>query len=210
MPPRERQSLFITFEGADGSGKTTQSKILADRIGALWTREPGGTALGAQIRSLCLGDTYDPSDLAELLLMGADRAHHVDRLIRPALETNHVVCDRYTHSTIAYQGAGRSVDPELVLRVCELATSGLNPDVVVLIDLPVERALARQAGRAEPDRMEKNDQEFKERVRQSYLDQSVGTTNMLVVDGDASVELVAERVWDALVEYFGSRLAPLG
>lgn len=203
--------LFITFEGADGSGKTTQSRILADRINALWTREPGGTSLGTSIRELCLGPDHNPCALAELLLMAADRAQHIAEVIRPALlNATSVVCDRFTHSTIAYQGAGRMLDTSLIQSVCDIAASSLVPDAVVVINVDPATAESRYTTRSNPDRLEQTSSDFKERVRLSFLAQASGDQSMLVVDGSGDVNEVATRVWDALTTFLGERLPSAG
>ena len=197
-PQDSRRGLFVTFEGGEATGKTTQSKLLAERLGALWTREPGGTALGAEIRELCLGERFDPSDVTELLLMAADRAQHVTEMILPSLEAGqHVVCDRYSASTRAYQGAGRSLAPSVVEAAIELGECGLIPDLTIVIDVATSLRHERLALRGGSDRMEQAGLAFHDAVAQSFLEQAASTPNMVVIDGSGSIDEVAERVWQA-------------
>jgi dTMP kinase len=196
-------AIFIVVEGGDGSGKTTLSKALAERLGALWTREPGGTDLGLAIRELCLGTDHDPAPVAELLLMAADRAHHVAVLINPTLAIGRsVVDDRYTYSTIAYQGAGRGVDNALLAQVTQIAACGRHPDVVLVINVDEDVAKSRLAAFGTTDRMEQVDADFTRRVRQSYLDQAANDPRARVIDGNASQEEVLARALSTLSEMF--------
>lgn len=164
--------LFITFEGGDGVGKSTHISLLADSLRAqgyevVVSREPGGTALGAQIRELLLhGGEVSPR--AEALLYAADRAHHADTVIRPALERGAIVlCDRYLDSSIAYQGAARALGKEEIRDLSLWATENLLPDVTFLLDLPVEIAQQRLVG--ESDRIESAGMVFHEAVRAEFL-----------------------------------------
>jgi dTMP kinase len=196
-------ALFIVVEGGDGSGKTTLSKSLAARLGALWTREPGGTDLGLAIRELCLGTDHDPAPVAELLLMAADRAHHVATLINPTLAIGRsVVDDRYTYSTIAYQGAGRGVDKGLLDQVTQIAACGREPDVVLVINVSAEVATARLNAFGSTDRMEQVDAAFTQRVRQSYLDQASLDPRARVIDGSGTEEEVLASALSVLSEMF--------
>jgi dTMP kinase len=201
------RGLFITFEGGECSGKTTQSRQVAVDLEALWTREPGGTELGTAIRELCLGPRFDPDPVAELLLMAADRAEHVQKVILPALKSGrNVVCDRYTNSTRAYQGAGRGMDAGLINQVTDIATCGLEPDLVIVIHVNEDVAARRQAARGEIDRMEQTGDEFHRRVRQSYLDQANDDPTMVIIDGDASEDEVRASVYRVLSERLGLSL----
>lgn len=190
---------FVVFEGGEGCGKSTQSSVLADRLDAVLTRQPGGTAIGAGLRALLL----DPAnvalaDRAEALLMAADRAQHAAELIRPSLEAGrHVVCDRYLYSSVAYQGYGRGLDAERVRDLSVWATDGLLPDLVILLDVPPEVAAARLG--ADLDRFEREDAEFHRRVRDGYLRQAEsGPERWLVLDGSRSVAEVTADVWAAV------------
>jgi len=168
--------LFITLEGGDGAGKTTQAELLQEWLEehgrtVLRTREPGGTPLGVAIRRLLLHDEAAIAPRAEALLYAADRAHHVATVVRPALARGEVVLqDRYLDSSVAYQGAGRVLDPQEIRELSLWATDGLLPDLTILLDLAAGAARARrEASRAAPDRMEAEADAFHERVREGYL-----------------------------------------
>ena len=189
---------LIALEGGDASGKSTQAEILARRLGAVLTREPGGTALGERIRKLLLDAEVTVLDArAETLLMAAARAQHVTETINPALEAGRpVVTDRYTHSSLAYQGHGRGLPVEEVGRVSDWATGGLSPDLVVLIDVPEEVARLRRVG---TDRFELEDQAFRRRVAEGYRRLAAEDPDLWrVVDGTGTVEEVAGLVWAAV------------
>ncbi|MDO4888192.1 MAG: dTMP kinase [Actinomycetaceae bacterium] len=200
------RGLFVTFEGGDGSGKTTQVDLLKQWLEARGhsvrtTREPGGTELGRQIRQLLLHGG-DVAPRAEALLYAADRAHHVATLIRPALERGEVViADRYIDSSIAYQGAARSLGKDEIRELSLWATGGLMPDVTVLLDLPVGEAGARLG--ASQDRIESAGQAFHEAVRREYLELArLDPGRWLVVDARAGAQEIAGRVR----EFVGHRL----
>jgi dTMP kinase len=176
---------FITFEGVDGSGKTTQLKALENHLVArgrpcISTREPGGTALGRLIRQALLEDGKQPvASPAELFLYLADRAQHVQEVILPALERGRVVlCDRHTDSTLAYQGYGREIDLGLLRSLNDIASRGLRPDLTLLFDCPVEIGLSRTvqrqfeaaSKRRREDRFEREKIEFHEKVRKGFLE----------------------------------------
>ena len=189
---------FIAFEGGEGCGKSTQAARFAESIGALLTREPGGTAVGERVRRILLDpDVEGLSPRAEALLMAAARAQHVDEVITPALEAGRdVVTDRFTGSSLAYQGHGRGLDVAAVERLSDWATDGLAPDLIVLLDVPPEEARGRRAleGRG-PDRLEAEDAAFHERVAAGYRAQAeADPSRWLVVDGVGTVDEVAERV----------------
>ncbi len=189
---------LIAFEGREASGKTTQAAILAERLGAVLTREPGATALGERLRSLLLDTAIgDVDPRAEALLMAADRAQHVREVVRPALdEGRDVVTDRYAHSSLAYQGHGRGLSPADLGQLTTWATGGTWPDLVVLIDVPAEVAGSRRVG---TDRFEREDPAFHERVAEGYRRMAAeDPTCWRVVDGTGTVEEVAARVWSVV------------
>ena len=191
---------LIAFEGGEASGKSTQAALLAHRLGAVLSREPGGTALGERIRELLLDPSMVGMDArAETLLLAAARAQHVSEVIRPALEAGRdVVTDRFSHSSLAYQAYGRGLEPEEVRRLSAWATAGLWPDLVVLVELPEEVAARR---RGPPDRIEAEGQAFHRRVRDGYRRLvSEETERWRVVDGAGTVEEVAALVWAAVAD----------
>jgi dTMP kinase len=165
---------FITLEGVDGAGKSTHVAWIAERLRArgrtvLVTREPGGTPLAEKLRELVLAEPMDP--IAETMLLFAARADHVQRVIAPALQAGDwVLCDRFTDATFAYQGGGKGVAAELIAHLAQVSHDGLLPDRTLVFDCPYEvsRERLRRTGRA-PDRFEREDREFFERVRQAYL-----------------------------------------
>ncbi len=198
---------LIAFEGIDGCGKTTQSRLLAERIGALWTFEPGATGLGESLRALLL-DRGEPGvdERSEALLMAADRAQHVAEVIRPALALGRwVVTDRYSASTLAYQGYGRGLDRGELAELIHWATAGLSPDLTVLIDVPVGLASTRRSGAGVPDdRFEGEAGGFHLRVADGYQRlAATASSPWLVVDGSGTVESVADAVWSGVAPLVG-------
>ncbi|HMK62268.1 MAG TPA: dTMP kinase [Acidimicrobiales bacterium] len=190
---------LIAVEGIDGSGKTTQAKRLAVALGAELTHEPGSTMLGRSLRQLLLDPSTGLVDpMAEALLMCADRAQHVEEVVRPSLSAGRwVVSDRYSGSTLAYQGYGRGIPLDDLARLVDLATGGLRADLSVLIDLDPSVAGGRAS--AVPDRLERLDADFHRRVRQGYLELAeAGAGRWTVVDGSGTVDQVAEAVRQAV------------
>ena len=199
MTPPARGRL-IALEGVDGCGKSTQAELLAGRLQALLTREPGGTALGRALRALVL----EPSDAgpvarAEALIMAADRAQHVDEVIEPALRAGRwVVTDRFSGSTLAYQGWGRGLDVEALRAVVEWAAAGLEPDLNVVVDVPLDVARSRLAASG-PDRLESLDEAFHQRVRDGFLSLAeADQEGWVVVDGTGEPEAVADAILAAV------------
>jgi dTMP kinase len=196
---------FIVFEGGEGTGKSTQARLLADRLDALLTREPGGTPAGSSLRAMLLDPATGRLDArAEALLMAADRADHVTTVIRPALESGtDVVCDRYAASSIAYQGYGRGLDPAEVRRLSDWASDGLWPDLVVLLRVDAATAAARLGNQL--DRFEREDGGFHERVATGFDEQAVAEPDRwVVVDGEGAIEEVAARVAAAVDSRLGA------
>jgi dTMP kinase len=193
-----RRGTLIAFEGGEASGKSSQAARLAHRLGALLTREPGGTEVGERIRDVVLDRRAAGLDArAELLLMAAARAQHVAEIVEPSLdEGRDVVTDRFSHSTLAYQGYGRGLDLGEIRQVCDLATGGLWPDLVVMLAVPAGEARARrgrEGGRR--DRMEDEDDGFHDRVAKGFADLAASDPgHWIVVDGVGSPEEVAGRV----------------
>ncbi len=192
---------LIAVEGGEGSGKTTQARMLADALGAVFTREPGGTPLGEQIRDLLLGTEGDaPCDRAEALLMAAARAQHVDRVVVPALARgDDVVTDRYIGSSLAYQGVGRGLGIAAVAAVSEFAVDGVEADLVVLLDVDTAEAAARLDGSL--DRIEQAGDEFHARVAAAYRDLAAADPqHWVIVDGRGTVDEVAQCLQTAVAE----------
>lgn len=202
---------FITFEGIDGCGKSTQLRILSQWLrdhgtDVVETIEPGGTSIGRQIRRILLDPaSVDIQPRAELLLYFASRAQNVDEVIRPALEAGRtVLCDRFTDSTLVYQGCGRGLDIEVVRDLDRIACRGLQPDLTILIDIDLESSLARAKRRNErvgpsESRIDEESGAFHERVRQGYLALAKANPDRIVViDGTAGIAEVAQRIREAL------------
>jgi dTMP kinase len=188
---------FIVFEGGEGCGKSTQAARLAERLDAVLTRQPGGTDLGARLRAILLdGVAGDVVARAEALLMAADRAQHVEELVRPALDAGRdVISDRYIPSSVAYQGHGRGLDPAEVRRISDWAVDGLWPDLIVLLLVPEDVARSRTGGAR--DRIEAAGAEFHRRVDAAFRDMAADDPDRWVVlDGTGDPDEVAGRVWD--------------
>lgn len=196
--------LFISFEGIDGVGKSTQIALLEDHLNKLGRKtlrsfEPGGTELGQEIRNMLLHRKGQLGARAEALLFAADRAHHSATKVKPALaEGTDVILDRYLDSSVAYQGAGRELDANEIRNLSLFAVQGLLPDLTILLDLDAELALARRDKTGnEPDRLEREKLEFFEAVRQGYLKLAADEPNrFFVVDASQSVEQMAQQIRD--------------
>jgi dTMP kinase len=202
--------LFITFEGGEGCGKSTQSKLLLKKleqqnIPVILTHEPGGTVLGNEVRKVLKrkgGSSISPQ--AELFLFSASRAQLVAEVIRPALEEGKVVlCDRFTHSTLVYQGYGRGLDLTVVERVNNIATQNLKPDLDILLDISPEQGLTRK--RSLKDRFELEDLSFHRRVREGYLKMAAAEPDRwLVIDASLPKRKIAEIIWDRVSRLLAS------
>jgi dTMP kinase len=198
--------VFVCFEGGEGSGKSTQSRLLRERLGAegyavRLTFEPGDTPVGRDLRRIVLSpETGELSDRTEVLLYAADKAEHVDTVVQPALDRGEVVVtDRYVDSTLAYQGAGRTLPVEEVERVARWATHDLRPHLTVVLDLEPEHGLGRFEGR---DRIEGESVEFHQRVREAFL-------RMAAADPDHYLVLDARRPVEEIAAAIRARLEPL-
>lgn len=204
-------SLFVTFEGAEGSGKSTQVELLARQLSDLGydvvtTREPGGTALGEALRAIVLGSEVEVSAEAEVYLMTAARAEHIRRVIRPALSAGAVVlCDRFVDSTLAYQGAGRGLPVDELRRVQSLAIGDVWPDLTVLLDVPPEVGLARRVLGGGTNRIDREGSAFHRRVAEWFrAEAGRDPTRWIVVDGQPPAPVVNAAVLERVM----SRLCP--
>jgi dTMP kinase len=199
----DRRGLFVVFEGVEGAGKSTQVQGLADRlrrrgVECRVVREPGGTEVGERIRETVLDPALGLEDETELLLMLAARAEFVRKIVEPALARGEVVlADRYELSTLAYQGLGRGLDLERVRKLNGFATGGLRPDATVLLLVDPEVGVARR-GEAPGDRMELEGDDFHRRVADAYRQLARTEPGVIPVEGEASVEVVAQRIDSAL------------
>lgn len=203
---------FITFEGIDGSGKSTQLRMLASELrvrglNVLTTMEPGGTPLGRRLRESFLETEETVAPLAELLLFAADRAQHVELLLKPSLDEGKIVIsDRYADATFAYQGAGRGFSETLVNQIIKIATNGLKPDLTLFFDVSIEKALMRTDLRNEAgekkNRMDLETREFYNRVRDAYLKIAAKETKRFkVIDGNGSVGEVHKQVLEIVNKF---------
>lgn len=203
--------LFITFEGGDGSGKTTQINLLAKWLESegrtvVLTREPGGTDLGIELRNIVMHRKGFIAPRAEALLYAADRSHHIHTLVRPALERGDIVVqDRYLDSSVAYQGAGRVLDPDEVRKLSLWGTEELMPDITVLLDVPAATAKQRQAqSTRQYDRLEAEAEDFHTRVRESYLSlANAEPERFLVVNGELGVEEIHQMITAKVSDLLG-------
>jgi dTMP kinase len=207
---------FITFEGIDGCGKSTQMRMLASELRlrgreVIVTREPGGTPLGTRIRQLVLDSEEQVHPLAELLLYAADRAQHVRALVRPALDSGHVILsDRYADATVAYQGAGRGFPDETISALVGLATGGLMPDLTLVFDLPVEESQRRAVQRSDhghkKDRLDAEDAAFHTRVRDAYLRIAAADPQRVrVIDASGSVQETQSQINRLVMPFLEAR-----
>lgn len=199
--------MFITIEGVEGAGKSTQAGMLAARLEqrrleVVLTREPGGTVVGEKIRAMLLDpELHGLVPMSELLLVFAARAQHLERVIRPALAAGkRVVCDRFTDASYAYQGAGRRLGEAPIAELETLVQGTLRPDLTLVLDMEVDAAMARLAGRGGgPDRFEREARTFFETIRAAYLDRAArAPERYVVIDGSASQEAVARAIITAV------------
>jgi dTMP kinase len=213
MPGQPHKGVFISLEGIEGTGKTTQARMLAQRLTALGlhpvlTREPGGTEIGDKIRALLLEpDHREMAPMTELLLYAAARAQHLSEVIAPALRAGTVVItDRFSDSTTAYQGYGRGLDLSVLAALDAVATGGVRPDLTILFDLSVETGLMRNRGERKTASLEMEERDFHERVRRGFLEIAAADPERVrVVDASLTTEAVGERAW----EHVAPRIRPL-
>lgn len=198
-----KKGLFITFEGVDGCGKTTQINLLKDYYEkqgrtVLLTREPGAKGLGVKLREILLNYDGEVSPNCESFLFLADRAQHIDTIIKPAVERGEIVlCDRHTDSTVAYQGYGRGVDLDRINMLNNIATSGMKPNLTLIFDIDTDTSMARVG--KEKDRMESAGIEFFKKVRNGYLDIAKNEPQRVkLLDGNKSIEEIHNQVLDII------------
>lgn len=194
---------LIVFEGVEGCGKTTQMQLCSQwlknlSVSVLLTREPGGTELGSHLRQLLLEKSEDKpvGEVTELLLYAADRAQHIEQELKPNLaDGKYILCDRYTDSTIAYQGYGRGLSMSIINQLNYIATNGLESDLTIWLDVDVEVGLARKRGQATLDRIEQETIAFHRRVQQGYTElAATHPSRIFRVDGSLSTETVQQRI----------------
>ncbi len=206
---------FITFEGIDGCGKSTQLRMLAGELRVrglpvIATREPGGTPLGQRLRAALLDVKEEVDPLTELLVFAADRAQHVRKHLLPALERNQIVLsDRYADATVAYQGAGRGFKPELIEEIVQLATDGLKPDLTLLFDLSVADAAVRTRKRVQnkrTDRLDVETEDFHTRVRNAYVEIAKAEPDRFrIIDARGAVDETQRRVMEIVIPFLEKR-----
>ena len=201
--------MFITFEGIEGSGKSSliaqlKKYFKSSKLEAFFSKEPGGTDLGKEIRKTLLNPKYSFDPTSELLLLLADRAEHVQKIIRPNLQKNKLIfCDRYLDSTFAYQGSGRNLDKKIIKEMFKALDFPI-PDLTILLDVPVQIGLSRARKRNKLDRFEKEDLNFHENVRRSYLDLAKNDSTRIVIF-DSSIS--EEELFKKAVNLIKSRIS---
>ncbi len=201
----KKRPLFITFEGLEGCGKTTQAELLKgflERMGysTVLTREPGGTPIAEELRGMLLGHKGEAlSPWAELLLYLACRAEVVEKVIRPALERGRIViCDRFSDSTIAYQGYGQGMPLEAIYALDGWVTGGLKPDITFLLDIHPEKGLERARKRGTEDRFERKEMDFHRRVREGYMELASKESRIRVLDGGRGASSIHREICDII------------
>ena len=201
--------MFITFEGIEGSGKSSliaqlKKYFKSSKLEAFFSKEPGGTDLGKEIRKILLNPKHSFDPTSELLLLLADRAEHVQKIIRPNLQKNKLIfCDRYLDSTLAYQGSGRNLDKKIIKEMFKALDFPI-PDLTILLDVPVQIGLSRARKRNKLDRFEKEDLNFHENVRRSYLDLAKNDSSRIVIF-DSSIS--EEELFKKAVNLIKSRIS---
>ena len=207
------RGIFISFEGIDGCGKTTQIELLTvyllkNNKEVVLTREPGGCEIAESIREMILSTESKLGDRGELMLYLAARAEHVDQIIEPALRSDKwVISDRFSDATFAYQGYGRGLDSSMITTLNNVATNGLIPDITILLDIDVDEAYGRRDLRGKPDRLEQSGRDFFERTREGYLALAKAEpTRFIVVDASQSISNVTQTIFSALKEKLQNEL----
>ncbi|MEX0941790.1 MAG: dTMP kinase [Pseudomonadales bacterium] len=191
---------FVTLEGIEGVGKSSNMDVIEETlrhhgIPSVLTREPGGTVVSERVRELLLDRETTMSPMTELLLMFAARVQHVEGLIKPALATGSwVICDRFTDSTYAYQGGGRAIDPRRIEQLEDIALAGFQPDITIVLDVPVELGMSRAGQRSEQDRFEQEDLAFFERARAVFLERAASHERYHVIDASSNLGSVNDQV----------------
>lgn len=209
-----KKGIFISFEGIEGTGKTTHARLLSEHLiekgyEVILTQEPGGTVIGDRIREILLRvDHKEMSYMTELLLYNAARAQHLSEKILPALnEEKIVITDRFTDSTVAYQGYGRGIDIQLIMSINNIATEEIKPDLTILFDLDVETGLKRNKGINKVDRLELEDMEFHERVRDGYLKIAESEPERIkIIDASLPLEVIAHKVWETVNQLLNTKI----
>ena len=198
-----KKGIFITFEGIEGSGKTTQAKLLAERLkeqglDVIKTFEPGDTQAGKKIREILLSPSINMNPLTELLLYFSDRVQHVEEKIKPAINQGIIViCDRFTDSTIAYQGYGRGLSVELIEEFNNILLGNFKPDLTILLDLPAEIGLSRNQRINKRDRFEMEDIDFHNKVRDGYLQIAKSDPErFFIVDATEDASEISQKIFD--------------
>jgi len=211
--PTTEKGLFISFEGIEGTGKTIQSKLLYEHFKktgytVILTEEPGGTKIGLKIREVLLSvENKEITPVTELLLYNASRAQHIKEVILPALNKGGIVItDRFSDSTVAYQGYGRGIDLKLIDSLERMVTEGLKPDITLLIDLDAETGLLRNKGINKTDRLELEDLKFHKKVRDGYLQIAAREPERIkLIDGSGSIEEIQRKIIDLVTYCIKSR-----
>lgn len=207
------KGLFVSFEGIEGTGKTIQSKLLYEHFKktgytVILTEEPGGTKIGLKIREVLLSvENKEITPVTELLLYNASRAQHIKEVILPALNKGGIVItDRFSDSTVAYQGYGRGIDLKLIDSLERMVTEGLKPDITLLIDLDAETGLLRNKGINKTDRLELEDLKFHKKVRDGYLQIAAREPERIkLIDGSGSIEEIQRKIIDIVTSCIKSR-----
>ncbi len=204
------KAKFITLDGIDGAGKTTQLNVINEwfsqnQLPVVFTREPGSTPIGEQLRDLALNPKSRLSPKAETLLMFTSRQQHLDDVVYPNLAQNvHVVCDRFTDSTFAYQGGGRGVPHEKIAEIERWVQGDLQPDLTIILDVPLEVALERIERSRDKDRFEQEDSEFYAAVRDVYLQRAASNPQRyVVINSNRDKEIVKQEIHAVLNQLFG-------